>query len=267
MNLIRADFYKIFRSVSFWIVFTLMTVCGGCFVYISYAVESGRLGMEVTSTAALLMDTMMVTIIGPVMAALFVCSDFQNKSIQSSILYGRGRKMIVWTKLVAYSTAMFLVTLPYAIATFIGYCSGAKFNLLFSKSVDSAYMSILANEAGAGRTASEICRLLLVLFIITMVHVSRCSLCVLMSYLVKSPVGVIAGGIVAELFLSILAVAGAGSEVVTSMIGWTPFISMQNHFLMNTEMLQLLKSFGTSLVFMLIIGNITVGIFSRAEVK
>ena len=266
MNLIKADLYKIFHSMSFYIIFFVMTVCAVLFAFSSYALEAGIVGPEVIATAAGLMDTMMITILGPILAATFICSDFQNKSIHNSILYGNGRKGIVWAKLVTYTLTTFIILIPYAVVTLIGFMSGGKFSVLFSKSVDSAYMTILANENGIDNTGSVVVKLIGVLVVIALVHASRLTLCMMLAYILRKPIPVIAGGIVVQLGLSLVAVAFAGSEVMQRVIGWTPFTIMQGLNL-GTDVGTIIKTAGMSLVFMAMVTNITAGVFSVAEVK
>lgn len=267
MNMIKADFYRIFRSMAFWVIFGLMCICATGFVLISNGVETGALGTHVISVASGLMDTMMITIIGPVLAALFINSDFQNKTIQSSILYGKGRKAIVWAKLIPYTFTILFMLIPYSVATFIGCVSNAKFSGMFAKAVDSAYMSILAGKSSVNMDAGMIGKLVLVLIVIALIHASRCSLCVLLSFKMKSSVAVIGVGVILELMLSLIAVAASGSDVLRSCVSWTPFIGFQNNFTLTTHMADLLKTAGVSLVFICIIMNITAGLFRKAEVK
>jgi ABC-2 type transport system permease protein len=267
MNLIKADFYRIFRSAAFWVVFLLMSFCAIAFVWISYAMQNGILGYEASSSAAGLMDTMMITIMGPVLAASFICSDFQNKTIHSQVLYGKGRQTIVWAKMVPYAGMTFLILMPYSIAALIGFVSGAKFSIPFSKSVDSAYMIILANETGVTVSPATIEKLIVLLLVIALVHISRLSVCVLLSYWLKNPVAVIGVGIFTELMLSLLALAFMGSDILTKLISWTPFISMQQNFSMETTYSKLIKIVFVCLVFMTVMLKLTGLVFKKTEIK
>ncbi|BBF44928.1 hypothetical protein lbkm_3668 [Lachnospiraceae bacterium KM106-2] len=265
MNLIKADFYSIFHRKSFYIMFGLMVVCAFAFVATSYGVESGALGKSAIGTASGFMDTMILNIVGPILAAIFICSDFQNKTIHDMVLQN-GRRKIVWAKMVPYAGVIAIMLLPYALFTLIGCLSGGKFSVMFANSVDSSYMTMLANETKIAFDGKTVVKLFLVLVVIALIYISRMSICLLLSVLIKRPVAVVGIGIIVELLLSLVAVAGADSKAVTSAIDWTPFLMLRKNNL-TASVADLLKTAGTSLVFITIILNITTGIFIKAEVK
>ncbi|MDO5293020.1 MAG: hypothetical protein Q4F05_09750 [bacterium] len=267
MNIIKSDCYQLVRSKMFWIIFVFSCLCGISITLISHGLAAGTLGAEFIGTASGLMDNMVISIIGPILIATYLCNDFSNKTIHSAILYGHGRRVIVWAKVVPCTIMMFLLLLPYVISTLIGFLSGNSFSLEFANAIDSSYMMILAKQGSYARDFNTIAKLVLILFVLALMYLSRISLIFLLSYLIRKPIAVIGIGVILEMGLSILAGVTAKSEVINSIVSSTPFIGMRDNITLSASVPDLLKTAATSIVFLIIIINISTALFNKAEVK
>ncbi|MDO5519306.1 MAG: hypothetical protein Q4G58_02320 [bacterium] len=267
MNIIKSDCYQIVRSKMFWIILVFTTLCGVGITLISRGLAAGTLGTEFIGTASGLMDNMVISIVGPILIATYLCNDFTNKTIHSAILYGHGRRSILWAKVIPYSLMVFALLLPYAISTFIGFLSGNSFSLDFANAIDSSYMMILAKQGAFARDFNTIGKLILVLFVLAIIYLSRLSLIFLLSYVIRKPIAVIGIGVLLENGLSILAAVVSKSEAVNSCLSWTPFTAMRDNITLSASVPELLKIAATSILFLVIVVNITTAFFNKSEIK
>lgn len=267
MNVMKSDFYRIFRSGTFWLLLLITTICAVLLTVISHFIAAGTLGTEFIGTASGLMDNMIINIVGPVLIATFLCGDFQHKTIHDAILYGHGRKAIVWSKLIPFTVTIVIMLLPYTICTFIGFVTDASFSKDFANAIDSSYMMILANKADFTTNLATIGKLILALAVVSLMYVSRISVLFLLAYKIRKPIPIIGLGILIEMGLGIIAAVSSNSEIVQNIFSWTPFTTMRDNVTLAASVPDLLKSAATSIVFIAIVMNLTATMFHKAEVK
>lgn len=264
MNIIKADLYRIVHSISFWVMLGAMAVCALAFTLCSHNVETGAMGMEAVGTASILMDTMIITVIGPVFAATYFGVDFQSKSIHDNILYGGKRFNIVLYKTILFVLGIGALALPYGLCTIIGVTTGSEFSDVFAKAVDSSYMTVMAGYSDMD--AGLYVKLIVVVLSIGLMHAARLSLCVPLSFLLKKQVPIIASGILLELLISLSGVLFMNNEVMSDIIGWTPF-TLMNKINLTTGYGDICKNVFTSILFIAIMLVISSLIFKKSEVK
>ena len=118
MNVLKCEFIKLAKNTSFKITLAIVWIVSAAFGFavtqnISdyadyYECFDGLNGM-LNDFA----DSAMYAVIGAVMAALFICADFENRTIQESITCGNSHLNIVAGKILVYTLSLVVICLPY----------------------------------------------------------------------------------------------------------------------------------------------------------
>ena len=267
INLMKADFYKMRKSATLWFTFLVMCVAVTVFAVLSIGMAKGSIGKETIGMASGLSDGSLTAIIGPFLAAIFICSDFTNKTMHDSILCGKGRRAIVYAKIIPYGLSILLMLLPYSILTIVGFLVKGSFSLDFANGMDSSYMMVLASQGSVAHDAEMILKMLLIVVVVAVMYIARMSLCILLGYTIRKPVLVVGIGFIVEMVGSLIALSVSSSEALTEALSWTPFVGIKETLNMGAAYSDLFKTLGASIVFIVIILNITSAIFATSEVK
>ena len=268
LNLMKAVFYRIKRTKVVYILFSIMCICAIAATGFSYAVEHASISKKLMQQASGFADMLTMVVIGPFFAGIVICSDFQTKTIHDSILYAKqGRRAVIFSKLLTNMVMVMFFLLPYAICTIVGFLSGAKFSLVYSRSVDSVFYTLLANETNVSVNANNILKLLVIIFVIMLVYAARMSLNILLIYCIRKPVVVVGVGIAIQMILSLLGPLTASSELANQIFGWPPFASFGSILTFDVPWDKLASIAGVSLAFMGMINGITGGIFQKSDIK
>lgn len=115
MRLLRADFYRLFRSKLFYALVVVYAAVALVFTFNSYAMY--RAGYE-ASAFSTLMNGMgggmgMLGILIALFSAVFVGHDYASGAVRNKIMAGCGRLKIYWSKLVCVTFAGLCVYLAY----------------------------------------------------------------------------------------------------------------------------------------------------------
>lgn len=247
MNILKADFYRVIRSQTFMVVVGIMTVCAILFGIISHQIQVGSMGDEMISTSSCLMDTMLVNIFGPILAASYLCSDFQNKTIHADILHGKNRSSIVVKKYLLFFGLVVFMLVPYVLVTIIGFATNMGFSQKVANSVDSVFMSILTDQSHHISEDGTLLKLIVVLVATLIVYMARMSLCILIGFWFKKPISVVGVGILVEFVLSLIGPMTSSSEKMREILTKTPFPIMR-------DVLNLRQSYGK--IFEIILNNV-----------
>lgn len=267
INLMRADFYRIRRTKAVYILLGILTVCAVGATVFSYQMEHANLSTKLMQQASGLADMMTMVVAGPFLAGIVICSDFQTKTIHDSILYARGRRSVVFSKLLTYSLLIMLFLLPYAICTLVGFISGASFSSTYSHAIDSVFFSLLANESGTAVSGSSILKLLAILVTVMLIYAARMSINILLVYTIRKPVIVVGVGIAIQLAMSLIGPLSLTSDLGEALIGWTPFASYGSVLTLTVEWHKIIATAGVSLAFLGMMNAITGGIFQTTDIK
>jgi ABC-2 type transport system permease protein len=264
LNLIYADLYKLSKSTAIKVCIILSCISAIALTYISHSIATGAMSDTIRGSAAGLGDVMIVFLLGSLMAGFLVCSDFESKLIHDAVACGNGRIAVVISKTLVYILLVALLVLPYAIATIVGFCTGAEFTTPF---VPSIFLDILANKTGLGLTPAVICKIIVVSLITMLVYAARLSICLPIAFKVRKPVVVMAIGF-AFGFLSQLVIALTKDvPILGDILSNTPFAMGDNVVTMEAGAGMLFKVTGSSFVLLIIIAAITYRLFRKAEIK
>ncbi|MGN0474522.1 MAG: ABC transporter permease [Acutalibacteraceae bacterium] len=113
MNVLKCEFIKLKKSIAFKVTW-LITLCFS--VLYGFMVSSS--GDEYNGLSLLLnafSDNMLYIIIGSVIAGLFICNDFENRTFQESITCGNSHLSVIASKAFVYTLSMALACIPYPV--------------------------------------------------------------------------------------------------------------------------------------------------------
>jgi len=264
-NLIRSDLYKLGKTKSIKILFLIMWICALVVTIVSYLVAQGKVGTEVRGTVSLLTDTIMMSIIGPFLAGVYICGDFENKSIHDAISScGYSRITVIISKAFVYYLLVMIMMIPYGVVTIIAVASGKEF---CNPIVASVYLSILAYKTGLGLTASVFVKMVVIILTMMIVYASQFTICILISFLLRKQALVIGLGIGLTMFLQIAGAVGVKLKVLGDILSKTPFSIGFNVLSMEAGAAVMIKAIGISLFFIIWMLCITNGIFRRSEIN
>lgn len=263
-NMIRADIYKMFKSQAIKILFVITTLTSITMTIMSYLIAQGKIDVSFTGIGFMFSDVNIISILGGVIAGIFICSDFDNKTIHEAITSGCSRGKVVISKAVAYFIGVAFVLLPYAIATGIALGAGANFSM---GNVSLGFLHLLSEESGSTLGGGDILKLLAIMIAIIIVYASQLSICVLLALLLKRPV------LVVGLFYGISMMSGQllglaeSLKTFNKIYSLTPFGGTHCFMTLDTGAGDIVKSIIVSFVFAIIILGITYGFFRKAEIK
>lgn len=124
--MIRAEFFKLIRSQSFWLLFAFVFVMG---------ILNGRPGSSITGYTVyhvMLMPDSLYSVLNGLWAASFVCGEFSNRTFGMSFFSGATRCKVFLSKAVVFIAGGLLlhllsVMIPMSIAT-VGNGFGTEWN-------------------------------------------------------------------------------------------------------------------------------------------
>jgi ABC-2 type transport system permease protein len=263
-NLIQSDLFKLRKSKAVKVCFCITTLCAIFLVIISHLISNGTLGMSVSGNASLLSDIVVMSTIGSVIAGLFICNDFENKTINATISCGFGRGTLLISKSLVYFLVMAMMLLPYCVVTIIALAFGTKFGTPFMASV---FLDILSSEAGAVFSVAMFAKVITIMLTLTIVYAGRLSICVLLAFLLKKPALVVGAGfglsLVCDLFVGLRGNLGP----LGKLLGYTPFAQGYTVLTMNSGAETLLKAIVCSIIFIVVIISIVYSVFRKTEIK
>lgn len=120
MNVLKCEFIKLKKSTSFKVCFIIMILLG---IIMSYTtIQSINIIPEMYQNydgLGILLncfsDVAMLALFGAVFAGLFICNDFQNRTIQESIASGNSHFSVVLHKTWIYVLCTVIIFIPYPI--------------------------------------------------------------------------------------------------------------------------------------------------------
>lgn len=118
MNVLKCEFVKLRKSLAFKICLLIM-ILGS--ILMGQMVLSQNLSDQDFHYTGIIIglntfsDCAMVVIFGAIMAGMFICTDFENRTIQESIVCGNSYLNIILCKTFVYILSLIIIYLPYPI--------------------------------------------------------------------------------------------------------------------------------------------------------
>ena len=264
LNMIRADLFKMSKSSAIKILFGITTLCAIGMLVIAYLIPQGQIAQEYTGFGFMFSDTNMISILGAVIAGVFICGDFDNKTIHDAIAGGCSRVTIIVSKAIVFFCAIAFVLLPYAIITIISLSTGSEFSM---GSVAVGFLNIITQNSSIAFQASEFFKLLMVMLTLMIVYAAQLSICVPLALVLKKPVLVVAIYYGCTILCAQLAGLKNSSPMFDNIFSLTPFGGNYMFVTMDSGTGDLVKAISVSLVFIIILIGITYSVFRKAEIK
>ncbi|MDF2923548.1 MAG: hypothetical protein K0R57_2462 [Paenibacillaceae bacterium] len=264
LNLIVADLYKLRKSAALKISLAITFLSAAAITATAYFLAEGQISLEASGNAALLMDLVMMSIIGALVAGVFICGDFEHKTIHDAISSGTGRGAVLVSKAIVYFLAVAVLVLPYPLITAVAAGTGYAFAAPFAPSV---FLQILADRSGVALTAPALGKMLAIALTMIAVHAARLSICVLLAFVMRKPALVTGIGVAATILGDLAVGFHEKIPVLGAVFLYTPFAMNHTVVSMNAGAGDLLKAITVSLVFIAAVLAMTYGAFRRAEIK
>jgi len=264
LNLIQADFFKMRKSSAIKILFGITTLCAIVMVVMAYLIPQGKISNEYTGIGFLFSDADILSILGAVSAGVFICGDFDNKTIHDAITSGCSRSAIIVSKAAVFFCAMVFILLPYAIITCIAMSTGSRFDM---GAVSMGFLNILSKDSGIVLSASIFIKMLAVMLTLMLVYIAQLSICVPLAIVLKKPVLVVAIYYGMSIFFGQLAGLSSHISVLDNILSLTPFGGNYSFLTVNSGAGDFLKAIVICLVCIIVMIAITFGIFRKSEIK
>lgn len=117
MNILKCEFIKLKKSVAFkvtWLVMACFAVLYG-FMVASSGDEYNGLLLLMNSFS----DSLLYIIVGSIIAGLFICNDFENRTFQESITCGNSHLSVIASKAFVYTLSAVAAYIHYPIISSI----------------------------------------------------------------------------------------------------------------------------------------------------
>ncbi|HEY5555397.1 ABC transporter permease [Acetobacterium sp.] len=264
LNLIRADLFKLFKSMSIKILFGITCLCAFTLTVMAYLIPRGGIDAGMTGIGFMFSDINIISILGAVLAGTFICGDFDNKTIHDAIASGSSRMAVIVSKAIVFFCGIAFLLLPYALATVFALGSGFEFGM---DAVALGFLNFLTRGSGNAIQVSELLKLFAVILTLVIVYTSQLSVCVPLAFVLKKPVLVVAIYYAMTILSAQLIALSASSEALDFILSKTPFGGDYIFLTMNSGTVDIVAAIFGSLVFMMVMLAITYGAFRKAEIK
>lgn len=264
LNLIQADLFKLGKSSVIKILFGITTLSAVVMAVMANFIQQGKIAGAYTGIGFLLADMDMMSILGAVIAGVFICGDFDNKTIHDAIACGCSRWAVIISKTTVFFCALVFILLPYAIVTGIALSTGFKFDM---GSVSIGFLNILTKESGIAFSASTLLKMLPAMLTLVIVYIARLSLCVPLALVLKKPVLVVSVYYGFTVFCAQLTGLRNISPVFDNIFSCTPYGGNYSLVMMGTGAGDIVKAIAVSLVFIILMLAVTYSLFRRSEIK
>ncbi|MNM89112.1 ABC-2 family transporter protein [compost metagenome] len=250
--------------MAFKILFGITTVSAVLMAMMAYWIPQGKIEPSMTGIGFMFSDVNMISILGAVIAGIFICGDFDTKTIHDAITTGHSRGTVIVSKAIVLGSALAFILLPYAIVTGIALGTGFEFNM---GSVAVGYLHLLTSEAGTVFSVSEIWKLLAIMLTLIIVYVAQLSICVPLAMVLKKPVLVVAIYYGLSILTAQLIGIANSSRVFDLIFSCTPYGGNYTFLTLDAVAGDFLKAIGVSLAFIIVILAVTFALFRKSEIK
>lgn len=263
-NLILADLFKLRKTMAIKILFGITTVSAVIMAVMAYMIPQGKIDASTTGIGFMFSDVNMMSILGAVIAGVFICGDFDNKTIHDAIASGCSRGEVIGSKAIVFCCAIVFILLPYAIVTGIALGTGSKFSM---GSAVLGFLHLLTSEAGTDFSASEIWKLLVVILTLIIVYVAQLIVCVPLALVLKKPVLVVAIFYGFSILCGQLMGLRNSSKVFDRIFAFTPYGGNYPFVTLDTGTGDIFKAISVSLIFIIAMLAVTYCAFRKSEIK
>ncbi len=255
INLMKSELLKIKKSLPIKIMFMLMLCFSIVTSILSYSfVNSGKteeFGMTVkgyNSFFSSIEDIATNLIVGIIMVGILICSDFDNRTIQSEIATGHSRFKILLSKIFSITIANYIIFLPYPVGRAV--LQGIFIGFGKTISIDIIINMILAYTT------------------VILIGVALNSISILISFMIQRTVMVLGISVVTVLLgVNFLLALGEANEGLGNILSYTPIGISRRLIAEGYGNNIMVISIITSLIAIALFSIITYIIFRKKELK
>lgn len=263
-NLILADLFKLRKSMSIKILLGITSVSAVIVTVVAYLISHGKIGVNAAGSWFLFSDVNMISILGAAIACISICGDFENKIIHDAIANGCSRAQVIVSKTVVFSCAIAFISLPYAIVTCIAFSTGAKFSM---GSISVGFLHMLTSKGSTSFSASQIWKLIAIMFTLMIVYISQLSICVPLALGSRKPVLVVVIYYGFTILCPKLSGLRSSYKIFDRIFSCTPYAGEYTFVTLNTAAGDICKAVCVSLIFIIAMIVVTYFIFRKSEIK
>ncbi|MBW4081161.1 ABC transporter permease [Paenibacillus sp. S150] len=263
-NLISADVFKMRKSAAIKIIFAITAICAAAMSVMAYLIPQGKVDASLSGIGFMFSDMNVISILGAVLAGIYICGDYENKTIHNAISSGVGRGTVIAGKTIVFCGALAVILLPYAIATAIALGTGSEFS---TGSVSLGFLNVLTSGAGRGFSASDSMELLVISAVLIIVYMAQLSVTIPLAILLKRPVLVIAIYYGLSVLSGQLAGIAGRSPGFERIFALTPFSGNYTLITLDTGAGEIIQALLVSVLFALVMLAVTYSVFRRSEIK
>lgn len=264
INMIKADLFKMFKSRAIKIIFLITTVSSIAMAIIANLITRGTINPGMSGVGFMFSDMNIISIFGAVAAGMFICSDFENKTIHGVITAGISRGKIVVSKSVTMFTVTLVILLPYILIVVVSLLTRANFSM-GANSV--GLMSIMTVNSGIDITMEIVGKIILSIIAILILYIAQLSVTIPLSMLFKKPIIIVALYYGITILSGALGVLKAQSESFSNVYSLLPFGAELINYHSNIVLSDVYKAAAISLVFILLMIITSVIVFRKTEIK
>lgn len=258
-NLIRADLYQMRKSKSIKILFLLCCISAAIMYVVCKQLTEGNLGTDIIGFGSFVTDFQMISLVSVIFISIFICNDFDNKTIHDSISSGYSRSSIVICKTITYYISILLFLLPYMVVAIIGICSGDSFESF----LPSVFQNIMKYKSGISFNSTIFFKILAIYLTMSIVYASQISISVLIAFAVKKPIIVISLGYIINAAIAQI----VNIDNFSDLFKLTPFGVDYSKLTLDASTSVYGSFIITSMIFMLIMIILSYISFRKAEIK
>lgn len=260
INLLYAGLFKLRKSMFIKIVFLVAVGSAGVMSFAAYGMAQGSISVSSTGMTAFFSDIQMTALLGSLTAGIFICGDFEDKSIADAISGGIGRGAVIAAKFLLFFITVALIMLPFFVAAFVSLGIGAEFTAY----VPTPVLMLMASAQSTAVTADMLLKAAAILLVNLLVYAGQLSLCILLVFLFQKPVLVVAVSYAVS-FLSgqLSSIGGKAGDL----LAFTPFGAEFTKLTLDAGAEVFIKPVVCSIGFIAVVAVITYRIFKKAEIK
>lgn len=235
INLIRADFYKIYFSKSLWVILLISVISSIVFATSAHFVDTGTINI-VTATGALSLfsEPQMIALLGSILVGIELSTDFENKQIESAIASGNSRSNLITIKFFNLALLVLFIYFPYILMMIILPMT----NLGFQGFLPTPVLNVIGESTNINMNL--FISIINIAIISLLAYISQLSISILYMFIFKKPVLVIAATYMTILLLGPIS---SLNDTLNTIMSFTPYGIDLNQFQINLEInATLLKS-------------------------
>ncbi|MGM0213977.1 hypothetical protein [Enterococcus sp. AZ109] len=260
MDLLRADWFKARRSRMLYMLFLLACFSSGVMFFMAYYAGKTEDSSGVINLASFFSDPQMVSLLGCVLAGIYVCRDFEEKVMEQAIASRKRRGEIVLEKAIILLLFVNLLYVPYVLGSLVLTTTSID----FSAYLPTVLLQLPAENQSLAVDSQTITGIIKLLSLTVFTMAAQLMIALPLVFLLKRPASVLAASYGILLLLGPIALL---NETTQKLLSYTPYskdldqmtLAISNHYFF--------QRLAINFVFILVMILISYGLFRKKEVR